>query len=181
MKIYTKTGDHGETALWGGQRVSKDTLRIQAYGTVDECNAVLGLARTVSQNLQLDPFLAQLQNLLFVVGSDLASPVESSHIPRITPGHIAELEADIDALETDLPPLTQFILPGGSPLAAYLHLARTVCRRAERLVVSLQQTDSQLNPQVLIFLNRLSDWLFVAARAANHQLGQPDIPWQKPD
>lgn len=181
MKIYTKTGDHGETALWGGQRVSKDALRIQAYGTVDECNAVLGLARTVSQNLPLDAFLAHLQNLLFVVGSDLASPVESAHIPRVTAQHILDLEAHIDALEADLPPLTQFILPGGSPLAAHLHLARTVCRRAERLVVSLQQTDSQLNPHVLIFLNRLSDWLFVAARAANHQLGQPDTPWQKPD
>ncbi|MBF2052853.1 MAG: cob(I)yrinic acid a,c-diamide adenosyltransferase [Candidatus Sericytochromatia bacterium] len=181
MKIYTKTGDHGETALWGGQRVSKDALRIQAYGTVDECNAVLGLARTVSQSLPLDAFLAHLQNLLFVVGSDLASPVESAHIPRVTAQHVAELETDIDALEAALSPLTQFILPGGSPLAAYLHLARTVCRRAERLVVSLQQTDSQINPQVQVFLNRLSDWFFVAARAANHQLGQPDIPWQKPD
>mgnify|MGYP001131806011 CR=1 FL=1 len=179
MKIYTKTGDTGETGLWGGQRVSKDSLRIQTYGTVDECNAVVGLARSVLDNSELDTLLAEVQNQLFVVGSDLASDLEINTIPRITAQDVAYLEQQIDALETKLPALTQFILPGGNQAAAYLHLARTVCRRSERWVVSLKQKE-RINDYVIHYLNRLSDLLFVAARAVNHHKGQADTPWKKP-
>lgn len=179
MKIYTKTGDQGSTGLWGGKRVSKDALRIQAYGTVDECNAVLGLARLNQSASPLDPLLQEIQNQLFVLGADLATETDSPHIPRIAQSEIDWLEDSIDQLEQGLPPLSQFILPGGSPSAAHLHLARTVCRRAERWIVSLQQTES-INPLALIYLNRLSDLLFVMARAANQEAGQNDIPWQNP-
>jgi len=180
MKIYTKTGDSGDTGLWGGQRVSKDAARIQSYGTVDECNAVLGLARATLSVPQLDTLLAEVQNQLFVVGSDLASDLNVKQVPRIAAADVAYLETQIDTLETELPPLTQFILPGGSQGAAYLHLARTICRRAERWVVTLQQSEA-INSLVLIYLNRLSDLLFVAARFANHSSGQADVPWQKPN
>ena len=179
MKIYTKTGDQGSTGLWGGRRVSKDDLRIQAYGTVDERNAVLGLARTSGPDTELDGMLAAIQNQLFVLGSDLAAELDNDKVPRIDAGLIAWLEDRIDALESGLAALTQFILPGGSSLAAQLHLARTVCRRAERWAVSLQQQEP-VNAQALIYLNRLSDLLFVAARAANQRAGVADIPWEKP-
>lgn len=179
MKIYTKTGDQGETGLWGGQRVSKDALRLQAYGSVDECNATLGLARSGLADPELDALLAQIQNQLFVVGSDLASDLSLTNVPRMDPEPIHHLEATIDRLEAELPPLTQFILPGGHPVAAHLHLARTICRRAERWVVSLK-TEEKINPLVLSYLNRLSDLLFVAARVVNHRQQVPDIPWQKP-
>lgn len=179
MKIYTKTGDKGETGLWGGKRVPKDHSRIQAYGTVDECNATLGLARSVLAYPELDQLLAQVQNQLFVVGADLASEGESQQIPRVQPEDSQFLEQAIDGLEAELPALTQFILPGGTQAASYLHLARTVCRRAERWTVSLQ-AETAINPQITVYLNRLSDFLFVAARAANHRAQQPDTPWQKP-
>jgi cob(I)alamin adenosyltransferase len=180
MKIYTKTGDTGETGLWGGQRVPKDTARVQAYGTVDECNAAIGVARAGGAEPGLDAILERIQNQLFVVGSDLATPGEAANIPRIGTEEIAFLEQTIDALELELAPLRQFILPGGTPAAAQLHLARTICRRAERWVVGLARQDSAVSAHVGIYLNRLSDCLFVLARAANARAGVADVPWTSP-
>ncbi|MGE3726227.1 MAG: cob(I)yrinic acid a,c-diamide adenosyltransferase [Candidatus Sericytochromatia bacterium] len=179
MKIYTRTGDQGQTGLWGGKRVSKHDLRIQAYGTVDECNSLLGLAQTVCPD-ELKAPLTSLQNTLFVLGADLASPEDSAAVPRIQASDVTQLENWIDEWETHLPPLTAFILPGGSPTAAWLHLTRTVSRRAERMTVALSEAQP-INPQAIIWLNRLSDLLFVMARYANFLAGQADIPWQKPD
>lgn len=176
MKIYTKTGDAGQTGLFGGERVAKDALRVHAYGTADECNAVLGLARAAGLDAGLDELLATVQNQLFVVGADLATPGESAHIPRVGDDEVRQLEQWIDMLEGELEPLRQFILPGGTPAAAQLHLARTTCRRAERWAVSLAQAEP-INPLVLTYLNRLSDFLFVVARAANARAGAPDVPW----
>jgi len=179
MKIYTKTGDAGQTGLFGGQRVAKDALRVQAYGTVDECNAVVGLARAAGLDPGLDAILAMVQNQLFVVGADLATPGESANIPRVGDDEVLFLEQWIDTLEVELEPLRQFILPGGTPGAAQLHLARTTCRRAERWAVSLAH-EEPISPHVLTYLNRLSDFLFVAARAANARAGTPDVPWVSP-
>jgi cob(I)alamin adenosyltransferase len=179
LKIYTRTGDAGETGLFGGQRVPKDSLRVHAYGTADECNAALGLARAAGLAPELDALIAQVQNQLFVVGADLATPGESANIPRVGEEEVAFLERAIDDLELSLEPLRQFILPGGTPGAAQLHMARTVCRRAERWAVSLAQAEP-VGPQVLIYLNRLSDFLFVAARAANARAGSADVPWVSP-
>lgn len=179
MKIYTRTGDAGETGLFGGQRVAKDALRVQAYGTADECNAVLGVARAAGLSPELDQLLVQVQHQLFVVGSDLATPGESVHIPRVGEAEALFLEQAIDSLESSLEPLRQFILPGGTMAAAQLHLARTVCRRAERWVVSLAQ-EEPISAHVLTYLNRLSDFLFVAARAANARANTPDVPWVSP-
>jgi ATP:cob(I)alamin adenosyltransferase len=178
MKIYTRTGDNGETGLFGGQRVRKDDLRVQAYGTVDECNAAIGVARASGSDPALDAVLAVVQNQLFVLGADLASPDESPHIPRVTEEMTAFLEAQIDAMEAELTPLKQFILPGGTLMAAHLHLARTVCRRAERVAVTLAAEES-VRAEILTYLNRLSDFLFVAARVANARAGLGDVPWQK--
>ncbi|MGQ9876618.1 MAG: cob(I)yrinic acid a,c-diamide adenosyltransferase [Chloroflexus sp.] len=178
MKIYTRTGDAGETGLFGGQRVRKDDLRVQAYGTVDECNAALGVARAAGPDPALDAVLAVVQNQLFVVGADLASPGESPYIPRVSTELTSFLEEQIDAMEAELSPLKQFILPGGHPVAAHLHLARTICRRAERVVVTLA-TEEEVRPEILTYLNRLSDFLFVAARIANARAGMSDVPWQK--
>jgi cob(I)alamin adenosyltransferase len=179
LKIYTRTGDAGETGLFGGQRVAKDALRVHAYGTVDECNAVVGLARAAGLDAELDILLAQVQNQLFVVGSDLATPGDSAHIPRVGEAEAGFLEQAIDSLEASLEPLRQFILPGGTAAAAQLHLARTVCRRAERWAVSLAH-EEPISPHVLTYLNRLSDFLFVAARAANARASTPDVPWVSP-
>lgn len=183
MKIYTRTGDQGHTGLWGGKRVSKDAVRIQTYGTVDECNAVIGLACTLLTeqlgDVRLGELLAQVQNELFVVGSDLASELSIETVPRVQKTSVEKVERWIDDLEAELPALTQFILPGGHPVAAHLHLARTVCRRAERLAVRLQHQE-EINEAVMLYLNRLSDFLFVAARYANHVNDTPDVPWQKP-
>lgn len=179
MKIYTRTGDTGETGLFGGQRVAKDALRVHAYGTADECNAAVGLARAAGLDAGLDAMLAEVQNQLFVVGADLATPGESAHIPRVGAGEVRFLEEAIDELEASLEPLRQFILPGGTQGAAQLHLARTICRRAERWAVSLAQAEP-VGPQVLVYLNRLSDFLFVAARAANGRAGAADVPWVSP-
>lgn len=179
MKIYTRTGDSGQTGLWGGTRIPKDAVRIQAYGTVDECNAVIGIACTALTDSTLLKMLAQVQNELFVVGSDLASDLALENVPRVKPREVTQLETWIDQLEAELPPLTQFILPGGQAAAAQLHLARTVCRRAERWVVSLHHEEA-INETVMLYLNRLSDFLFVAARYANHVSQTPDVPWQKP-
>ena len=183
MKIYTKTGDGGETGLWGGLRVAKDSLRVQAYGGVDECNAAIGVARAAigaaSELHDLAALLAQIQDQLFVVGADLATPGAAPNIPRIGPDEIAFLEHTIDALEGELEPLRQFILPGGSLAGAQLHLARTVCRRAERALVALAR-EEQVGPHVGVYVNRLSDCLFVLARAANARAGVPDVPWNSP-
>ena len=183
MKIYTKTGDDGETGLWGGLRVGKDAARVHAYGSVDECNAAIGVARAVlgaaPELGDLDRLLAHIQNQLFVVGADLATPGAAASIPRVGPGEVAFLEQAIDALEGELEPLRQFILPGGTLAAAQLHLARTICRRAERAVVALAREES-LGQHVGVYLNRLSDCLFVLARAANARAGVPDAPWNSP-
>jgi cob(I)alamin adenosyltransferase len=179
MKIYTKTGDAGETGLWGGQRVAKDALRVHAYGSVDECGAALGLARASGLDPQLDALLARIQDQLFVVGADLATPGDAATIPRVGEEEIAFLERTIDQLEGELAPLKQFILPGGSLAAAHLHLARTICRRAERWTVTLAREES-VRPQVQVYLNRLSDCLFVLARAANARAGVADVPWTNP-
>ncbi len=178
-KIYTKTGDDGTTGLLGAGRVRKDHARIDAYGTIDELNAVIGIARTAGLDPELDADLAQIQNELFVVGSALADPNPSGNFHNaINDGHVERLERRMDVLEAELPPLTRFILPGGAPGAAAVHLARTVCRRAERLVIGLAHAPGGQVPQpLLIYLNRLSDALFILARAANHRADVPDIPW----
>jgi cob(I)alamin adenosyltransferase len=179
MKIYTKTGDAGETGLWGGRRVPKDAPRVEAYGTVDECNAAIGVARAAGLATDLDALLDEVQNQLFVVGADLATPGEAHAIPRVGEAEVAFLEAAIDRLEAGLAPLHQFILPGGVPAAAQLHLARTICRRAERRVISLARAEP-VTPAVPVYLNRLSDLLFVAARAVNARAGVADVPWAGP-
>ncbi len=175
MKIYTRTGDTGTTALFGGDRVGKNHPRIEAYGTVDETNAYLGLARSLLQDqpgaVRLEPLLARLQDDLFILGADLATPSESrAVVPRIDQAHITRLEETIDAFEADLPPLKHFILPGGTSVAGMLHVARTVCRRAERLTVAASAEEA-ISLEAAIYLNRLSDLLFVLARWVNRQAG----------
>jgi cob(I)alamin adenosyltransferase len=179
-KIYTKTGDTGLTGLLGRGRVTKDDPRIEAYGTIDELNAVLGMVRASPLAAEDDARLARVQEELFVVGSALADPDPNGPFhAAIGPGPAARLEAEIDALEADLTPLTRFILPGGAPAAAGLHLARTVCRRAERRVVALgRQPGEHVPGDLIIYLNRLSDYLFVLARAVNRRAGVADIPWR---
>lgn len=179
MKIYTKTGDSGMTGLYGGPRVRKDAARIEAYGTVDELNAALGLIRTSKLPAKIDVVLAEIQNQLFDLGAELAMPDPSRLGPhRIGPRQVAELEELIDQLEVPLSPLRQFILPGGVRPAAELHLARTVCRRAERRVVRLAAEET-ISSEIVMYLNRLSDLLFVLARWVNQHAGHPDVPWRK--
>jgi cob(I)alamin adenosyltransferase len=180
VKIYTKTGDQGMTGLLGNRRVPKDDARIEAYGTVDELNAMLGLVRTHGLDKAVDGLLAVVQGDLFVVGSALADPAPGGPFHNVITGeHIARLESAIDTLETELQPLTQFILPGGTLAAAQIHLARTICRRAERLTVKLSRQPGEDVPgSLVIYLNRLSDLLFVVARVVNHQAGVADIPWK---
>lgn len=179
MKIYTKTGDSGMTSLFGGTRVSKDDARIEAYGCADELNSCLGIARSFKPPEDLDRILLEIQNDLFVLGADLASPrtVGSGAVPRIEPSDIARLEGHIDRCEESLEPLASFIVPGGSSIAAHLHQARTVCRRAERLVVKLSK-DQPIGTDLIVYLNRLSDLLFVMARVANARAGQSESPWK---
>jgi cob(I)alamin adenosyltransferase len=180
MKIYTRTGDLGTTRLLGSQTVSKSDARIESTGTLDELNAALGSAAAASD----EPILAQLravQNELFVIGSHLATPPGASAargLPALEPVWVPRLEHEIDAAEGQLTPLAEFVLPGGCELACRLHLARTVCRRAERVLVGLGQ-EHRVPPLVLAYVNRLSDWLFVMARLANHQAGVADVPWKK--
>ena len=179
-RIYTRTGDAGDTSLFGGGRVSKDDLRVRAYGTIDEVNAVIGLARAAGCGQELDSILERLQHQLFDLGAELATPAAAAaaaHATRVTASQVAGLEQDIDRFEDRLPPLRQFVLPGGTPAAAALHHARTVARRAEREVVHLAAREP-LNPELLKYVNRLSDLLFVLARAANHAAGRPDIAWK---
>ncbi len=179
MKIYTKTGDKGDTSLFGGQRVPKDALRIEAYGTVDELNSVLGIVRADNKEKEIDEILEQVQNELFVLGADLATPRSSNakQIRRVEPKDAVRLERVIDKLDAELKPLRAFILPGGSPVAARLHFARTVCRRAERAVVRLSRNED-IGEAVTIYLNRLSDLLFVLARYANHCAGVAETKWK---
>jgi cob(I)alamin adenosyltransferase len=181
MKIYTKTGDLGETGLFAGPRVKKDDCRIEAYGTVDELNAVLGLARSAKLPSEIDELVAAIQHRLFDLGAELATPDPKSRGTQfISAAAVDELEQAIDRFEADLSPLKAFILPGGSVGAAWLHFARTVCRRAERRVVTLaNQEGATFSPLPVVYLNRLGDLLFVLARAANRLANQPDIPWQK--
>ena len=180
MKIYTKTGDKGETSLFGGKRVPKDDPRIEAYGTVDELNSVIGTARSFNENKILDLVLAEIQNQLFVLGADLATPldVKNPSIKRITIKDFTSLEGIIDDFESKIGPVNSFILPGGSQAASFLHNARTVCRRAERLVASLRKKE-EASEETLIFLNRLSDLLFVLARYVNKISGVKDVPWKQ--
>jgi cob(I)alamin adenosyltransferase len=179
MKIYTKTGDSGETSLFGNIRVSKADARVDAYGEVDELNACLGAARAAGIDADVSALIESLQKDLFALGARLADP--SGRIaPRvgkvaIDAATVQRLEQAIDRLEETLPPLRHFILPGGSPAGALLHLARTVCRRAERRVIALG-TDA-VDPMLIIYLNRLSDLLFVIARAVNHRSGNPETEW----
>ncbi len=180
MKIYTKTGDDGTTGLFGGARVPKDAERIDAYGTVDELNAVIGMVRSQNKDGKLDGFLHEIQNDLFNLGADLATPmnVKNDYITRIQSKDSEKLEKWIDELDAELPALTNFILPGGHPSAAYLHLARNVCRRAERLTVGLSHKES-IGSEVLVYLNRLSDLLFILARWINLREGATEVKWGK--
>ena len=176
MKIYTKTGDAGETGLFGGPRVLKDHARIEAFGTVDELNSHLGIVRTLPAATEFDPLLRRVQCELFDLGAQLATPGDSDE--RITAGHVEALERAIDAYEEQLEPLTCFILPTGTPLAAELHVTRTVCRRAERRVVTLAgRLETTIPANAIEYLNRLGDLLFVLARVANRREGVIDDPW----
>lgn len=179
-KIYTKRGDTGDSDLFGGgQRVKKDSTRVMAIGEVDELNAQLGVVRSLTPDQTIDVVLETLQHQLFTLGADLATPLAAPvKIERIQAVQIERLELVIDELETTLSSLTAFILPGGIPVAAHLHLARTICRRAERSVVTLDKGE-ELNPEIIKYLNRLSDLLFVLARFANHHAGKKDVLWKK--
>lgn len=180
-KIYTRTGDDGSTGLVDGSRLSKDDVRVRAYGDVDETNSVIGLVRLHLESRRLDDMLSRIQNDLFDLGADLATPLpakgeaDSEYALRMVEAQSTRLEEELDALNADLEPLTSFVLPGGSPPAAYLHQARTVCRRAERVCVALA-AEQPINPAALTYLNRLSDFLFVAARWCNDQ-GETDVKW----
>jgi cob(I)alamin adenosyltransferase len=181
LKIYTKTGDAGTTGLFGGGRVAKDHPRVEAYGEVDELNAAIGLARSLEPLPRVDEVLVPLQRDLFAIGALLATPDpakmrEQLAKARVDDERVAQLERAIDACDAELEPLRAFILPGGTPKAAALHVARTVCRRAERRVVALQQA-VEIPPLVVIYLNRLSDLLFVLARVANVRAGAGEVTW----
>lgn len=180
MKIYTKSGDTGETGLFGGDRVSKASLRIEAYGTIDELNSFIGLAVTEILNREVKELLQDLQQKLFTLGSDLATPdnekTKKYNIPRVTEEFYIEAEKAIDYFESKLEELKNFILPGGSKAAAHLHICRTVCRRAERRVVELSSSED-INKNIVIFLNRLSDLFFVLSRIENAEAGVNDVKW----
>jgi cob(I)alamin adenosyltransferase len=181
MKLYTKTGDDGTTGLFGGGRVPKASARVEAYGTVDETNATLGVARAIPLDPIIDAVLAPIQADLFTLGAELACvPGKEGKLGMapIGEGDIARLERAIDEADAACPPLKSFVLPGGSPGAAALHVARTVCRRAERAVLALRDADAPARGEVVIYLNRLSDLLFALARRANVVAGVPDVPWE---
>jgi cob(I)alamin adenosyltransferase len=184
MKIYTRTGDAGDTALFGGGRVSKDDPRVAAYGTVDELNASVGMAVVAVTDAQTRECLGRIQHDLFAVGAVLATIAPQGvrprpkGVPEVPTARVAEMEAWIDAVDEELPPLRSFILPGGTRGAAALHLARTVCRRAERAVVHLA-TLAPVDEGIVVYLNRLSDLLFMFARLENHRAGSADVEWKK--
>jgi cob(I)alamin adenosyltransferase len=183
MKIYTRTGDAGETGLFAGPRVPKDDARIEAYGAVDELNAFLGLARCELLPTPVEATLARVQSELFSVGAELATPEPDKHgTALISDLHVTALEQAIDSLDAELPPLKHFILPAGCRAATLLHVARGVCRRAERRVVTLARTPGvHVSPQLISFLNRLGDYLFVAARFVNLRAGELETPWHRPE
>jgi cob(I)alamin adenosyltransferase len=181
MKIYTKTGDAGDTGLFGGGRVGKDDPRVEAYGDVDELNACVGVARSAEPLPRIDEVLVPIQRDLFSIGAILATPKlekmrEQLEKARLDEGRIAQLESAIDACEAELEPLRSFIVPGGTPKAAALHVARTVCRRAERRVVHLRR-QVEIPDIVIVYLNRLSDLLFMLARVANVRAGRGEVTW----
>lgn len=177
--IYTKTGDNGDTALFGGGRVGKEDIRVDAYGQVDELNSVLGVARAEGLG-EMDRLACELMDQLFTIGSVLATPSGSkaeAAIPKVKSGWVIQMEEAIDRFDEELPKLTTFILPGGTKAAAALHHARTVCRRAERRCVPLMRA-GKIGTEVIVYLNRLSDLLFTMARVANFRAGVKDVPWQ---
>lgn len=181
MKIYTKTGDDGTTGLFGGGRVRKDDLRVDAYGTCDELNAVLGTVLAAGVDAEVDALLTRLQIELFVLGAELATNpkhtrVKGPGVDQVDDATIPAIEQAIDRFEEELPALTSFILPGGNAAGAALHHARVVCRRAERRVITLAQAEP-VRPQVIQYLNRLADLLFVMARLVNHRAGEPETKW----
>ena len=179
MKLYTRTGDDGTTGLFGGDRVSKDDLRIEAYGAVDELNAQMGMILVVCEIPLLEEHLSPLQSRLFDLGADLATPCGSEHedkISRMAEENVTNLERSIDAIESRNEPIKTFVMPGGTELASRIHVARCTCRRAERAIVRLAHRDT-VNIHTIEFVNRLSDLLFAASRLANREAGVPDVPW----
>lgn len=181
-KIYTKTGDDGKTGLFGGGRVRKDDARVSAYGEVDELNAFIGQARSVDMMPRIDEVLAPVQRDLFAIGALLATPHPEKHKEqlekaRLSDKRISQLEQAIDDCEEELAPLKAFIMPGGTAKASALHVARTICRRSERAVISLQQSGADVPQIVIVYLNRLSDLLFVLARVANKRAGAGEVTW----
>ncbi len=185
MKIYTKTGDNGTTGLFGGQRVRKDSVRLDAYGTIDELNAVLGMALSNSEiDDEVRTIILRLQGELMVVGADLATPLDSSpssaisSVPRVTPDMTSALESEIDQFTEEVGALNHFILPSGSKAASTLHFARTVCRRAERHIALLSQ-QNEIGPNIILYVNRLSDHLFDLARLVNFRAGVAETKWSR--
>lgn len=178
MKIYTKTGDKGTTSLIGGTRVPKHHVRIEAYGTVDELNSWIGVIRDSISEEKTKSLLIQIQNQLFTIGSHLASDPEKSHmkLPEITEEHVLALENEMDAIDATVPPMKHFVLPGGHIAVSYCHVARCVCRRAERCVIHLSET-APVEDILLRYINRLSDYLFMLSRKLTHDLGAEEIPW----
>ena len=177
MKLYTKRGDAGQTELFGGQAIGKSDRRIEAIGDVDELNSLLGLAAATCDHDEWVTVLHDVQSRLFDIGAQLSSPGPSRQaIPQVTADHVTELEQQIDMLSDEVPAMKHFILPGGTELAARFHLARTVCRRAERRCVALHEAD-EMDPRILVYLNRLSDLLFAFARSANARADVMDLPW----
>lgn len=179
MKIYTKTGDKGTTALFGGKRVSKGDLRIETYGTIDELNSYMGLLRDQEVNLKRKNILVEIQDRLFTIGSILATEPGNTKvkIPSLIESDIQRLEEEIDAMESTLEPMKSFVLPGGHPSVSFGHITRTVCRRAERLVIRLDEVE-KVDSIVIRYLNRLSDYLFVLCRKMTKDIGAEEIPWQ---
>jgi cob(I)alamin adenosyltransferase len=177
MKIYTKTGDSGETGLFSGRRVSKTHGLVEAYGTLDELNSCLGVVLACGPGPQVCEEVTRLQVLLFQAGADLATEANSRPVDRIDEGDVRDLETRIDRISSTLPASKAFVMPGGAPAAAHLHVARTVCRRAERDAIAAA-ADSPVNPHLLVWLNRLSDFLFLLARLANQEAGIPEPLWK---
>jgi len=180
MKIYTKTGDKGTTSLVGGTRINKGALKIESYGTVDELNAWIGLLRDQEVNQNRRELLKEIQDRLFTIGSDLASEpeqVRKKKIPDLLEEDILLLEKEMDAMDTEIPPLRAFVLPGGHQSVSFTHLARTVCRRAERLVIRLS-AEEEINTLIIKYLNRLSDYLFVLSRKMTQELGSEEVAWK---
>lgn len=178
MKIYTKTGDQGETGLLGGERVSKASSRIEAIGNLDELNAAFGLARSFGSG-SFEEAILRIQSTIFDLGAELAAPAGSKfENVSVRDFDVSQLETEIDSMTSLVPPLKNFVLPGGSRCASQLHVCRAICRRAERSIYDLRET-APIRSEVLQYINRLSDWLFVAARVCNHSQGIGDVPWRK--